>query len=79
MREKNPYEIRLDILNMSKDLMVEKWNAKNYALQEHYNVKTQRALETESEIPAPYEPVPFPNDKDIVLKARELNEFVSNG
>ena len=79
MREKNPYEIRLEILQMAKDLLHENWNANNYALQEHYNVKTQRALETESEIPAPYEPVPFPSDKDIVLKARELNEFVSNG
>ena len=79
MSEKNPYEIRLDILSMSKDLLVENWNANNYALQEHYNLKAQRALETESEIPSPYEPVPFPSDRDIVLKARELNEFVSNG
>tara|TARA_B100001093_G_scaffold6187_1_gene6273 strand:- start:35417 stop:35659 length:243 start_codon:yes stop_codon:yes gene_type:complete len=76
---KNPYEIRLDILNMSKDLLVEKWNSTNYALQEHYNAKTQRAMETESELPAPYEPLSFPSEDDIISKARQLNEFVSNG
>ena len=79
MREKNPYEIRLDILQMAKDLLHENWNANNYALQEHYNSRLQRALETESEIPAPYEALPFPSEKDIIIKARELNEFVSNG
>jgi hypothetical protein len=79
MSDKNPYEIRLEILQMAKDLLYEKWNANNYALQEHYNVKITRALETESEIPAPYEPVPYPTDEDIISKARELNKFVSNG
>jgi hypothetical protein len=79
MREKNPYEIRLEILQMAKDSLHEKWNANNYALQEHYNVKTQRAMETEADIPAPYEPLPFPSERDIIAKARELNEFVSNG
>jgi hypothetical protein len=79
MSDKNPYEIRLEILQMAKDSLHEKWNAKNYALQEHYNAKTQRALETESEIPVPYEPQPFPSERDIIAKARELNEFVSNG
>ena len=76
---KNPYEIRLDILNMSKDLLVEQWNSTNYALQEHYNAKTHRAMETESALPAPYEPLPFPTEEDIISKARQLNEFVSNG
>lgn len=76
---KNPYEIRLDILNMAKDLLVEDWNTKNYALQESYNAKTQRAMETESELPAPYIPLPFPTEEDIISKARQLNEFVSNG
>jgi hypothetical protein len=79
MSDKNPYEIRLEILQMAKDLLHEKWNAKNYALIEHYQMKMQRAMETESEIPAPYEPEPYPTDENIISKARELNKFVSNG
>jgi hypothetical protein len=79
MSDKNPYEIRLEILQMAKDLLYEAWNAKNFALQDHYNMKMQRAMETESELPVPYEPQPFPSERDIIAKARELNEFVSNG
>lgn len=79
MSDKNPYEIRLEILQMAKDLLYETWNAKNFALQDHYHMKMQRAMETESEIPAPYEPVPYPTDEDIISKARELNKFISNG
>jgi hypothetical protein len=79
MSEKNPYEIRFDILNMSKELTVEKWHSNNDALREHHGVLTSRALDHDYEIPAPYEPLPFPSDSDIVKKARELNEFVSNG
>ncbi len=79
MSDKNPYEIRLEILQMAKDLLLDNWNATNYAHQDHYNSKLSRALETESEIPAPYEPPQYPTEKEIIIKARELNEFVSNG
>jgi len=79
MSDKNPYEIRLEILQMAKDLLYEAWNAKNFALQDHYHMKMQRAMETESELPSVFEPEPYPTNEDIISKARELNKFISNG
>ena len=79
MSDKNPYEIRLEILQMAKDLLHEAWNAKNFALQDHYNMKMERAMKTESELPGAFKPEPYPTNEDIISKARELNKFISNG
>jgi len=79
MSDKNPYEIRLELLQMAKDLLYDKWNAKNYAMQEDYNARLQRAMQNNSELPAPFEPVPYPTDEETISKARELNKFISNG
>lgn len=83
MTSKNPFEIRLEVMKMAKEMMDAHYNdsmnawwtvVNNYA--ERHSMMVEELVKQADELmktkPAMYTP------KDIMEKAQELYEFVSN-
>ena len=72
-----PYEIRLELLKMAKDLLTEDFYAHKETVTNQWQTQvsaSQIAGTTSPEHPAL---PPFPTETDIVTKAEALNNFVS--
>ncbi|CAB4123028.1 hypothetical protein UFOVP29_187 [uncultured Caudovirales phage] len=73
------YEIRLELLKMSKDLLMEEWNRKHMALENVYYQKRDIAMAQEHNqyiVDFPELPPAVTSD-NITELANKLNEFVS--
>jgi hypothetical protein len=70
---KTPYEIRLEILKMAKDMVFEPIYQKRQTLVDEYHCKLTDA--NRGVIAYPTLP-DFPSSTDIVAKAEELKKFV---
>ena len=72
-----PFEIRLELLKMARDLLVTDFNSQKESLTEHWQMQVESAKISGLESPA-YPVLPkFPTESDIVTKAEALNYFVS--
>ena len=71
---RTPYEIRLEILTLAKEILQAPIYEKRSQLSDEYHSKlTDANRET-----LPFPTVPdFPSTADIISKAEELNKFVS--
>ena len=72
-----PYEIRLELLKMAKDMLSDEYYGKREIISNQWSTKVE-----ESKIngtPSPEHPgfPPFPTEEEIVKKAEALNQFVS--
>ena len=72
-----PYEIRLELLKMAKDMLSDEYYSKKEIISNQWSTKVE-----ESKIngtPSPEHPgfPPFPTEDEIVKKAEALNQFVS--
>jgi len=72
-----PYEIRLELLKMAKDMLTDEYYGKREIISNQWSTKVE-----ESKIngtPSPEHPgfPPFPTEEEIVKKAEALNQFVS--
>ena len=72
-----PYEIRLELLKMAKDMLSDEYYSKKEIISNQWSTKVE-----ESKIngtPSPEHPgfPPFPTEEEIVKKAEALNQFVS--
>lgn len=73
MSNKNPYEIRLEVLHMAKDLILNDWSLRREDLIQDWHMKVGK-----SECSVPYPDIPqFPTDETIINKAKTLIEFVN--
>lgn len=78
MSNMTPFEIRLELLKMAKDMLVEEYYGKRDQLQEDWRIKVEVAKLNGGAIPDhPALPV-YPSETDVINKAKELNGFVSN-
>lgn len=72
-----PYEIRLELLKMAKDMLTDDYHAKRDSLQQQWHTQVDAAKiagTTSPDFPA----LPaFPTEDEIVKKAEALNQFVS--
>jgi hypothetical protein len=72
-----PYEIRLEVLKMAKDMLTDDYHTKRDCLSQQWHTQVDAAKiagTTSPEFPA----VPaFPTEEEIVKKAEALNQFVS--
>jgi hypothetical protein len=72
-----PFEIRLELLKMARDLLVDDFKSQKQSLVENWQqqVESAKVLGTAS----PEYPVlpQFPSETEIVTKADALNQFVS--
>jgi hypothetical protein len=78
MSNMTPFEIRLDLLKMSKELLLEEFHSKKDILTSEWLVKAEMAKIHGQSVPeAPILP-PYPTENEIINKATTLNSFVSN-
>ena len=78
MSNMTPFEIRLDLLKMAKDLMTEDFQAQRDKLIKDWQVKVEVAKLNGTAIPDHPTLPTYPTDHDIIAKAQNLNGFVSN-
>jgi hypothetical protein len=69
----SPYEIRLQLLMMSKDLLLDEYHTK----RDHAYRKWELNQENPQSRDYP-DLAKFPSEQDIVAKAKSLNDFVSS-
>ena len=73
-----PFEIRLELLRMAKDMLYDDYNAQRDKITQDWNVKCDSA-KTKGETPPEHPALPtIPSETDIINKAQTLNGFVSN-
>ena len=70
---KTPYEIRLDLLHLAKEILQTPVHDKRNSLSDEYHSKLNDA--NRGTLPYPTMP-DFPSTTDIVVKAEELKKFV---
>ena len=78
MSNMTPFEIRLELLKMAKDMLYDDYNAQRDKISQDWNVKCDTA-KTKGETPPEHPALPsIPSEQDIITKAQTLNGFVSN-
>lgn len=73
------YEIRLDLLKMAREMLEIEYHTQKDKLVDEWHIQVDVARENKFRIPVYPELPSFPNENDIIAKAKLLNSFVSNG
>lgn len=77
MSNMTPFEIRLELLKMAKDMLVEEYFGKREQVSQDWQVKVENARHAGS-VPPEHPALPsYPTEADVVAKAAALNGFVS--
>jgi hypothetical protein len=72
-----PYEIRLELLKMAKDMLTDDYHTRHDSLQQQWHTQVDAAKIAGTQSPDfPALPA-FPTEDEIVKKAEALNQFVS--
>ena len=78
MSNMTPFEIRLELLKMARDMLYDSYNADRDRLQQDWHMQCETAR-SKGETPPPHPALPtIPSEQDIINKAMTLNGFVSN-
>ena len=78
MSNMTPFEIRLELLKMAKDMLVEDYYGKREIISNEYATKCEIAKIHGTEVPAHPGFPAYPTEAEIINKAATLNGFVSN-
>lgn len=77
MQNSNPFAIRLELINLAKDLLTDEYHTKKEYVMEQWRLNVELSRNTGGvPIGAPVLPA-FPTEADILRKAEALNQFVS--
>jgi hypothetical protein len=77
MSNMTPFEIRLELLKMAQNLLLEEYHSNKDRLTNEWHVKVESAKLNGQAIPE-HPPFPtYPTENDIITKATSLNGFVS--
>ena len=72
-----PFEIRLELLKMAKDMLTDDYYGKREVISNGWQTQIETAR-LKGETPPAHPGFPdFPNEAEIIKKATELNNFVS--
>ena len=77
MSNMTPFEIRLELLKMAKDMLEQEYHGKREKLQNEWNVQVENARHAGTATPVFPDLPAFPTEAEIIKKASELNGFVS--
>jgi hypothetical protein len=78
MSNMTPFEIRLELLRMAKDMLYDDYNAQREKITQDWNIKCDTA-KAKGDTPPEHPALPtIPSETDIINKAQTLNGFVSN-
>ena len=72
-----PFEIRLELLKMAKDMLADDYYGKREVISNEYASRCEVARIHGTEIPVHPGFPPYPSETDIIAKANALNGFVS--
>lgn len=72
-----PFEIRLELLKMAKDMLSEEYYAKREQVSNDWQIKVEVAKLNGGTVPDHPGFPPYPSETDIIAKAQTLNGFVS--
>ena len=78
MSNLTPFEIRLELLKMAKELLMEEYYSNKDRLTNEWHVKVESAKLNGQAIPEHPAFPTYPSENDIINKAMSLNGFVSN-
>ena len=78
MSNMTPFEIRLELLKMAKDMLSDDYYGKRESISNQYASQCEYAKLNGQPVPDHPGFPPFPNESEIVTKANALNGFVSN-
>jgi len=78
MSNMTPFEIRLELLKMAKDMLNDEYYGKREQISNDWQVKVDSAKINGGTIPEHPGFPPYPSETDIIAKAAALNGFVSN-
>ncbi len=78
MSNLTPFEIRLELLKMAKELLLEEYHSNKDRLTNEWQVKVESAKLNGQVIPEHPAFPTYPSENDIITKAQSLNGFVSN-
>jgi len=74
-----PFEIRLELLKMAKDMLNEDYYGKREIISNNWHTKVEVAR-LQGETPPDHPGFPSaPSESEIIAKANILNEFISQG
>ena len=78
MSNMTPFEIRLELLKMARDMLYDSYHAERDRLQQDWHIKCDTAR-SKGEVQPEHPGLPtIPSEADIISKATSLNSFVSN-
>ena len=76
---KTPFEIRLELLKMSKEMLEQEYYSKKEKITNDWQMKLEWERE-HGKVPSAHPAIPaFPTEEQVMDKAKALNDFVSNG
>ena len=78
MSNMTPFEIRLELLKMAKDMLSEEYHGKREVISNDWATKVESAKLNGGVIPDHPGFPSYPVETDIIAKAQILNGFVSN-
>ncbi len=77
MSNMSPFEIRLELLKMAKDMLTEDYYGKREVISNDWQVKIENARHAGSVPPDHPGFPPYPTEAEVIAKAHQLNGFVS--
>lgn len=77
MSNMTPFEIRLELLKMAREMLGEDYYGKREQIANEYAVKCEVAKINGGAMPDHPGYPPYPSEADIIAKAQVLNGFVS--
>ena len=78
MSNMTPFEIRLELLKMARDMLYDSYNAERDRISQGWHMQCESAR-SKGENPPEHPSLPaIPSEADIITKAQTLNGFVSN-
>jgi proteasome lid subunit RPN8/RPN11 len=78
MSNMTPFEIRLELLKMAKEMLTEDYYGKREQVSNDWQVKVESAKINGGTVPEHPGFPAYPSESDIIAKAAALNGFVSN-
>lgn len=77
MSNMTPFEIRLELLKLSKDMLGEDYFARREVSHNNWQTACENARQRGEPIPQQPDYPAYPNEAEIIAKATALNGFVS--
>ena len=78
MSNMTPFEIRLELLKMAKDMLNDEYYGKREVISNSWHAKLDIAKINGGELPEHPGFPAYPSETEIIAKAQTLNGFVSN-